>query len=330
MTNSNLTFGRITIGGLALFALSSFAMGGPIGTIDDFGDADLSQYTKSVVLEQSATNAISFASPAGVLQVSKAADDGAEQVVFLRDDYTLAIGETLRVDTAAPTATDYADFGIVVANSVDPPDAVWTAGTADARAGYAAVYLKAQTSGIGYFVANVGGGQLASSAGVGGVTFADVTGLYIRRTTSSVFDIGYSTALGDTSATTVDFMDGGVGAAVGLYADLRATHTYGDLDNLRIVASPVLGDVTGEGVIDINDFNVIKMNFFNTGQSRIQGDLTGDTIVNFDDFRQWKTAAGSGFASVTLFGVPEPTSGLLFTAGCIGFISLVRRRRLAR
>jgi hypothetical protein len=88
--------------------------------------------------------------------------------------------------------------------------------------------------------------------------------------------------------------------------------------------------VTGEGVIDINDFNVIKMNFFNTGQSRIQGDLTGDTIVNFDDFRQWKTAAGSGFASVTLFGVPEPTSGLLFTAGCIGFISLVRRRRLAR
>jgi hypothetical protein len=85
--------------------------------------------------------------------------------------------------------------------------------------------------------------------------------------------------------------------------------------------------VTGDGQITIEDFNVIKMNLFKTGQTRMQGDLTEDTIVDFADFRQWKAAAGSGFASVTLDGVPEPTAILLFSMGSLFLISLIRTSR---
>jgi hypothetical protein len=131
--------------------------------VDDFSDTDLSEYTLSVVLEQSGTNAVSFASPSGTLQVSKAADSGAEQVVFLRGDVNLGIGDILRVDTAGADTSSYADFGIAVSKTADPPDAVWTSGTADARDGYLAIYLKPLYDSIGW--AGYDGGNIGSSSG---------------------------------------------------------------------------------------------------------------------------------------------------------------------
>jgi len=84
-------------------------------------------------------------------------------------------------------------------------------------------------------------------------------------------------------------------------------------------------DVDGLNGCTIADFNVIKSNFFNTGMMRSQGDLNADGVVDFADFRTWKDAAGPGFASITLFGVPEPASASLMAVGG-AVVALVRRR----
>jgi hypothetical protein len=77
------------------------------------------------------------------------------------------------------------------------------------------------------------------------------------------------------------------------------------------------GDVTGNGIVDMADFDIIKANLFNTGMTRAEGDLTGGGVVDFADFRQWKANAGPGAASVSLFGAPEPTSLLLSMIACV-------------
>ena len=59
------------------------------------------------------------------------------------------------------------------------------------------------------------------------------------------------------------------------------------LDYMAGLPAPVLGDVNGNGVTDINDYTVIRNNFNQPG-NKSQGDLTGDGVVSFPDFRFWK------------------------------------------
>lgn len=200
--------------------------------IDDFEDTGLAEYTKSVVLEQSGLNAVSFASPAGTIQASKAADDGAEQVLYLRDDYSLGVGETLRVDAAVASTTNYADLGIVVSATVDPPDAVWTSGTADVRQNYINMYIKAGSSGWGCIAFD--GTTMVLSTYITNQDLSVITGLFINRTSPTTFELGYTTAAGDIVYQTATVTNTNIGNAVGIYADLRAEFTIGDLDNLRI------------------------------------------------------------------------------------------------
>jgi hypothetical protein len=75
-------------------------------------------------------------------------------------------------------------------------------------------------------------GNIGSSAGVG-VTWANLTGLFITRTGANQYQGGYSTAEGDTVLVTWT-PTSDMSVAVGFYADVRAELTYGDLDNLRI------------------------------------------------------------------------------------------------
>jgi len=215
--------------------------------VDDFANTGLGEYTLNWMLEQSGYHGITFASPSGVLQVSKEADSGAEQVSLLRDDYSLAVGEILRVDTSGadiPSDGPYADFGIAVAKIEDLPDCAWTSGTADARDGYLAVYLKPKYDSIGW--AGYDGGNVGSSSGVG-VTWADITGLYISRTSDTTFEGGYTTAAGYTKLVDWTVTNTDIGNAIGFYADVRNTTTYGDLDNLRIVPEPATLTMLGLG-----------------------------------------------------------------------------------
>jgi PEP-CTERM motif len=215
--------------------------------LDDFSTGDLSAYTLSVVnMNSTQTPAVSFVSNSGAIQVAKGTPGtNAEQVLFLRNN-SLDVGETLRVDTSCVTNPNYADFGIAVSYTVDPVDRA--AGLSqDVRTDEISLYMKSQTNNIGYvgFDSPTGILNMGSSSGaVSGMTaaqFAAVTGLYITRTSSTTFDLGYDTTLlsGDQLLKTFTVTNTAIGNAVGFYADLRATQDpYGNLDNLRVVPEP--------------------------------------------------------------------------------------------
>jgi len=254
------------IGLLLMVCLMGVAVqAGPVGLVDDFGDTSLAEYTLSVVNQNSTDNAaISFASPSGALQVSKGASTAnkAEQVLFLRGDYSLGVGEILRVDTQAVTkrgtASFYADFGIAICYTADPPDKTPNV-SQDVRRDMIAIYLKSTYSNIGYcaYDTATGTASIGSSSGIWGGTdaekdalYASVTGLFISRTSLTTVDIGYSTATGDTVAKTLTFTNTDIGNAVGFWGDLRYPNTtYGDLDNLRITPEPATMALLGIGSI---------------------------------------------------------------------------------
>ena len=48
------------------------------------------------------------------------------------------------------------------------------------------------------------------------------------------------------------------------------------------------GDLDLGGEVDLNDFQPISDNIFQTVDTRAEGDLTGDGFVDFFDFREWK------------------------------------------
>jgi hypothetical protein len=207
--------------------------------LDDFSSGDLSAYTKTVILDQDSAFEVSFVSTGGAIQVSKSSDTQAEQVLFMLPT-SIGIGEILRVDKNAVKSGSYIDFGIAVAKSVtDPPEIVYTSGTVSSRANYVAIYLKSQYANIGTIGFNATS-QVYSSSGIWSsdldAQFAATTGLYIKRLDSDSWETGYTTASGDVAAHVFDGID--AGGAVGLFADVRAVTTYGDLDNLRIVPEP--------------------------------------------------------------------------------------------
>jgi hypothetical protein len=212
--------------------------------VDDFTSGNLSPYTRTIVLAQNADPGIDFLASGGTLSVSRTYSSGgaAQQDVFLRNDFSLNIGYTLRVDaTVAANASAYGDFGIAIAASATPTAAVWTSGTADARQDYIAVYVKRQTDAIGRagFNGTVNAGGSTGTAGVPGL--ANLTGLFITRSAADTFSVGYTTASGDTTLFTYTGMNTSIGNALGFYSDMRSTASVGTLDNLRIEAVPEPG-----------------------------------------------------------------------------------------
>ncbi|MGI9455221.1 MAG: PEP-CTERM sorting domain-containing protein, partial [Aeoliella sp.] len=98
------------------------------------------------------------------------------------------------------------------------------------------------------------------------------------------------------------------------------------VDSGDFVPPPMPGDVNGDLVVDINDFNVIQMNYGMTGASRMQGDLTNDTNVDLFDFKQWKSNRTAGAGSVEFANVPEPASLVLLVCSAVGLLFAARRR----
>lgn len=84
------------------------------------------------------------------------------------------------------------------------------------------------------------------------------------------------------------------------------------------------GDVDGLNGVTIDDFNLIRDNF-RSGTTRAEGDLTGDGIVSLADFDQWAAnfpGSSSGLASQ--LAVPEPSSILL---AAFSLLAVGRRKR---
>ena len=92
------------------------------------------------------------------------------------------------------------------------------------------------------------------------------------------------------------------------------------------------GDVDGDGVVDLFDFDPIRDNFRKPVAGRTQGDLTRDGVVNFSDFHEWKGAflgMGGSLAGVDLgllTNVPEPASLALALLAWLAGCQSIRRR----
>ena len=76
--------------------------------------------------------------------------------------------------------------------------------------------------------------------------------------------------------------------------------------------SPVPGDVDNDREVDLDDFAIISSNLRNQVGSRLKGDLTGDGVVDFNDFRSWK---GNVPPLTDVYAVPEPSSLILALVG---------------
>jgi concanavalin A-like lectin/glucanase superfamily protein len=166
---------------------------------------------------------------------------------------------------------------------------------------------------------------------VQGTSTANLVGSVQQSAHLTMNNNGVATPVGVTNT---DFSIGNEGRAtggetepfIGLIDEVRISST-GRSASSFIFPLPLFCDTNGNGC-DIDDFNVIKSNLFNTGMSRAQGDLSGDSIVDFLDFRLWKDNVPPSLGdSVSLFDAPEPSS-LLLGLIAISYLMTSRRRGL--
>ena len=285
---------------LVLPALGGAAVAGPTGLVDNFS-GDLSAWTITRILDANGagSNTFNFQITDGAVEILTTAFDGIEQYAMTRTDFTLAVGETLRADYINDNL-DSQDIGLYVGAGTP---------TMDVRQNYVAIYVRND----GALYSRGFNGMTEFPLAGGGVP-ASIESLFVTRSAADEYQLGWFEGGIRNVLVTRSGTPGITGGAIGLYADVRATGTRGSIDNVRIDPALCPGDVTGNCIVDMDDFDIIKMNFFNTGQTRMQGDLTDDGVVEFADFRQWKANVPPEMgAAASLFGpnVPEPTSALL-------------------
>lgn len=157
----------------------------------------------------------------------------------------------------------------------------------------------------------------------------------------------YEAGTSNLLATTTTFASGGYtlgGLASGML-DVRfygsgVDETFDDVDftsglNVKLDAidpmmASLLGDISGDGEVDIGDFTLWADAFGATGAG-LPEDLTGDSEVDIGDFTLWAdnfgNTLGVGGNGPGLASVPEPSAFVLFTLGTVGFLLVVSRRR---
>ncbi|MGN6370995.1 MAG: PEP-CTERM sorting domain-containing protein [Phycisphaerae bacterium] len=203
--------------------------------IDDFSGASLSPaYTQTTLLDQGATRNVNFGvnTTSGTLQAISSGSDGAEQTALLRHDFSLPVGDIMRVDVNFSNASQ--DIGIMV-GATDTP--IISNLNGSSRADYLLVAVRATPDHIIAAGFNGTTGLTTAQSQPGGSNVA--TGLFISRTSPTTFDMGYNYNNGpDTVLTTFTVTNANIGNAIGFYTDMRSSNTIGQLDNLRIDVAP--------------------------------------------------------------------------------------------
>lgn len=218
---------------LGMISIANLQAATPFILIDDFSDANLAEYTKTVILDQNAGHTAVFQSPSGTLQLTGGAN-GVEQLLLLRDDYSLGVNQILTADLAWGQ-TNRNDIGIAVAAAKNPTGL--SDGTiGDVREDYIAVYVQADNTNLkGIFVNGKTAGSTIYAAGLPADPKNHITGLYIRRNSLTDFSLGFIVdRITYTDFATASITNTNIGKAVGFFGDFRNVAVYGDLDNLRI------------------------------------------------------------------------------------------------
>ena len=209
--------------------------------VDDFS-GDLSAYTKAVVLTNSGNDeATSLGMTSFVINENGQLDfnsyvtnSKAYQTVLLRDDFSLAVGDSLRIEIPyfndiAPGTTPISGVGVAIAATKYQTFNVRQDLIMLELNGYATSPFTGRVIGTSFQGTTNQGQKIAN------VIVEDVTGLFIVRLASELYGVGYSTSVGDVAVGMYANNSFGLGAAVGLYGDCRATATpLAKLDNLEI------------------------------------------------------------------------------------------------
>jgi Dockerin type I domain/PEP-CTERM motif len=198
-------------------------------------------------------------------------------------------------------------------------------------------------------------GRLVIAGGIGGGdTFvkADVVSFELSHTFDATTTIDFSTADGDPigvgigglyqlptlSSDALTISSGyftATDTATGAY--FRMSFNSGDTNDNFLVDSAVavddgayggafggwdllVGDITGDGAVNLSDLNEVKNNFGSDGAGG--GDTNGDGVVNLTDLNNVKNNFGNGSPGFSV--VPEPGTVMLLAMGCA---VLARRRR---
>jgi len=88
----------------------------------------------------------------------------------------------------------------------------------------------------------------------------------------------------------------------------------------------LMGDANLDGIVDLQDFGILKANFGSVGGWR-SANFNGDYIVDLQDFSILKDHFGEGTPNSPVTGAPEPATLLLMG---VGSAALLRRRRKAK
>lgn len=96
------------------------------------------------------------------------------------------------------------------------------------------------------------------------------------------------------------------------YMNLAGETIPGVVEFVGEYVPPLAGDVNGDGVVDLVDFNLLKANFGATGPNVVRGDgdLNGDSSVDLVDFNLLKSSFGA-----TSSAVPEPAAWIGLCGG---------------
>ena len=81
------------------------------------------------------------------------------------------------------------------------------------------------------------------------------------------------------------------------------------------VTSLLLGDIDGDGSVELDDFWILSAHFGTMG-GYLDGDIDGDGEIQFPDFLILSANFGKTATSVT--AVPEPTSAMILLVGLVG------------
>jgi hypothetical protein len=230
----------------ALIAACSMALAAQAQLVDSLTSGSVAPYTETIILAQNADGPFTFASSGSGLQVSRTYSSGgnAQQDLFLRNDFSLSVGNILRVTVSGLSTSAFnSDFGIAIASQVSPASATpWATGTLTTRSNYLAMYVKPGNGQVGAIGFN-GTTQLYSSGGItpAGGAYSTINGLWISETAANIFNVGYTTPSGDvTVGSGITFTGAAVDNSIGFYADLRATGTSpAFFSNLTLSPIPV-------------------------------------------------------------------------------------------